>query len=113
MRKTFFAIWLIAAFSLGYADRDGAFANPNAGDGSAVASNNSGQTVGHGWTLRRAKAKYKSDELSRAEYEAIRRDLKRIYREKVSKLKSDYKQGLISKEQYKEKVRDAKYEYEG
>jgi spore germination protein YaaH len=71
------------------------------------------QPLGRDWSLRQAKAKYKADEISRVEYEAVRRDLKLKYRAKIKQMKKDYKQGLISKDQYKQQIRDAKYAYEG
>ncbi len=75
--------------------------------------NPSDPATGAEWSVRLAKQKYKSGDISRLQYEHIIRDLKLIYRAKVQAAEDAYDSGLISKKEYKQKVLDAKYQYAG
>lgn len=65
------------------------------------------------WNLRLAKEKYKARELDRKQYEEVRKVLKLTYRDKVQQIKAQYRAGAISKSEYRQKILDAKYEYQG
>lgn len=65
------------------------------------------------WNLRLAKEKYKAKELDRKQYEEVRKVLKLIYRDKVQQIEGRYRAGAISKSEYRQKILDAKYEYQG
>lgn len=65
------------------------------------------------WNLRLAKEKYKARELDRKQYEEVRKVLKLTYRDKVQQIKGQYRAGTISKSEYRQKILDAKYEYQG
>jgi class 3 adenylate cyclase len=63
------------------------------------------------WSVASAKAAYRAEKISRAEYNRIIHGLKEDYATKIRALKLDYRSGKISKIIYENEVRKAKREY--
>ena len=65
------------------------------------------------WNVRKAKLAYRDKTLSKAEYNQVIRALKISYKKKITKIKQDYNNHIITKAEYKVAVTKAKNEYKG
>lgn len=63
--------------------------------------------------VRSAKIGYRNGEITKAEYARIRDILESRYRRRISKLKQLYREGRVTKYEYKQRARAAEIDYKG
>ncbi len=71
----------------------------------------SADITGRSWSVAIAKREYYSGTITKGEYRSIVYHIKREYKHIVTSLKNDYRTGVISRDDYRERVREAKYAY--